>query len=464
MMTRTSGSLLLILCLVGVAARAEVVQPDEPVVVAPVAPKPGPLPAGFEPAPVAPIEPAPLPVSPVKPVAPIETAATPEPARTTAPLPSELNIDEPGFKASVRVIAPPPEKNFDAPISKSPKKYTRPAVWSLPQEEGPDGQIISGGPIGPGGAAPTAGVPVEETISPALAQVIARERNGKKAHELVPQYQQVAKAEPENTEAIYRLGLALLKDGQIVEGTASLEEAMVRAPANPKYQCDYGLALLRAGQREKALIACQSAAVNAPAVARYQSALGDCFLTLGRGQEAAESYQRAMNIEPNNSDYVYNFGLAQMSLKMFKKAIEVFDEAIRLKPSNPQYFCSRGVALENTKKPREALGCYQQALRIDKNNANAHYLVARIYSDPDDPTYTSSLEAVEHAQTAVKLTKWKNAEYVMGLARALRVAHNFDEAVAMARKAIQLEARDEYRKELDALEKLQTLGSFEFTK
>ena len=98
------------------------------------------------------------------------------------------------------------------------------------------------------------------------------------------------------------------------------------------------------------------------------------------------------------------------------------------------------------------------ALKLDKDNAYAHSLLASVYSDPEDPTYTNKFEAMSHAEKAVKLTEYSNAQYLMGLARALRISRNYDQAVLVGRKALEIEPRDDYRRELVKIEQMRAEG------
>ncbi|MGD0088328.1 MAG: tetratricopeptide repeat protein [Planctomycetota bacterium] len=355
---------------------------------------------------------------------------------------SPLTVDEPDFKA--RVIVP-----------MKADKVLRPADpnAALPQEEAPADEAQ---PSEKG--TPAAEANIKEDISPALAKAIAKERETKQPKELAPLYQAVVDAEPENAAAHYRLGLALLRSGELAKGLAALQKAVALQPGNPKYLCDLGLAALRSGLRDQALAACRAAVTVAPSSARYQSALGDCFLAAGRLVEAAEAYKCAIRAAPNNAEYMHNLAVVHIQAGNSKKAVEVLGEAIRLSPKHSQYYCSRGLAESNLNEVRAAIRDLSAALTLDPKNAYAHFLLASLYSDPEDPTYTSSFEAVEHAQQAVKLTEFRNAPYLMGLARALHVSRRYDQAVEAAKKAIALDPRPEFRKELAKFEQDQMPG------
>jgi tetratricopeptide (TPR) repeat protein len=363
-------------------------------------------------------------------------------------LPNE--IDEPGFKARTSY----PEQPAQAEIPLVPAKSKRiKSNWSLPQEEGVERS-----------SAEDTNTTTEnindskDTISPLLAKAISREKPNSKAKDLIANYQEVLNAEPDNAMAHYKLGLALQRNSEIVSALTELEKAVKLQPTNSKFQCDLGLVALHSGDVDRAVALCQSAAVNAPSNPRYQSALGDCMLAARQVGHAADAYKRAVSLEPNNPEYIHNLGVAHYHGKAYRIAIDMFTEAIKLKPTNSIYYCSRGMAYENSKNLPGAVKDYLTALRYDKNNAHAHFLVATIYSDPDDPTYTSAFEAIEHATKAVQLSQGRNAQYLMALARAFRAGHHHDKAIDAARKAVSVDPRDDYKRELALLERLNSQG------
>jgi len=364
-------------------------------------------------------------------------------------------VDEPDFKASVQVPTRP-APNYD-PVSKgSVIGVPQHKAWAVPIEDGVTGP--SSGTALPNNDEPQTAVTAEE-ISPALATVIAREKNGAKPQDIQAALQNVISADPQSAAAHYRLGMAFIRDSKPEKGLPELELAISLQSKNPKYLCDYGIAALRAGWVEKAFAACQAAVHLSASNPRFNSALGDVHLAAGHAADAVESYRRAIAADGKNPAYYYNLGLAYARGRESRLAVEAFNAAIQIKPGGSTFYCSRGLAFENLQDFRSALVDYKTAMKIDPKNPYAHYLYAGLYSDPDDPTYTNPFEAVAHAEKAVKLTEYKNAQYIMGLARALRVAHNPEQAVDVARKAVELEpGREDYRRELAVYLRLKQNG------
>ena len=123
--------------------------------------------------------------SPTKPTNTAQTAATP--AIPLIKVDPSGKVDEPDFKASVKVRGNP-TPNYD-PVSKSNNAIAVPiSPWAVPEEDGHPA------PVKP--AAPGDKVAITtEDISPSLAAIIAREKNGTKLSEMIPELQAIVAAD-----------------------------------------------------------------------------------------------------------------------------------------------------------------------------------------------------------------------------------------------------------------------------
>ena len=390
---------------------------------------------------------------------PVPTPKPPVPALNEPQKPLGT-IDEPGFKASAKFKASP-LPDYD-PVAGSAGSITVPKrnVWSVPKEDGASNSPTLAGSTDPSHTGDDKNSKSVELISPALAGAIAREKSGTPLAEMLPLYRAISSADPASAAAHYRFGLTLLRLKETQKGLVEFEAAIALEPKNTKYLCDYGISALKAGWVEKAYAACSAAVQIAPNNPRYLTALADVDAAAGNAPEALEAYARALKEDPQNANIYYNLGLVYMHARSYKQAIETFGEALRLKPNTSMYLCSRGLAFENSKNFKMALLDYKAAIKSDDKNAYAHYLYAGIFSDPEDPTFTNRFEAFEHAEKAVKLTDRKNAQYLMGLARALRLSRNYEQAADIAKKAVELEpGRVEFRQEWQRYERMKKEGT-----
>jgi tetratricopeptide (TPR) repeat protein len=87
----------------------------------------------------------------------------------------------------------------------------------------------------------------------------------------------------------------------------------------------------------------------------------------------------------------------------------------------------------------DAINAFQQALRLAPDLAEAHNNLAWLYATCDDPKYRDPRAALDHAQTAVSLTKWTQGDFVDTLAEARFVNGDYREAVEIQKKALALE-------------------------
>jgi tetratricopeptide (TPR) repeat protein len=87
----------------------------------------------------------------------------------------------------------------------------------------------------------------------------------------------------------------------------------------------------------------------------------------------------------------------------------------------------------------EAIGKYREALRLDPDLAEAHNNLAWLYATCDDPKFRNPHAALEHAQRSVELTQWKDGNSIDTLAEAYYVNGNYQQAVDIQKKALELE-------------------------
>ena len=301
-------------------------------------------------------------------------------------------------------------------------------------------------------------------ISPALAAAIAREeklrrdKDSVKWGQVVAAYRAVVDAEPNNAEARYRLGLALARAGKPGEGCSELERALVLSPDEPRYLMDFGTLAAQMGQFQKALGACAKAVQTVPGSARACNALGNVCLAAGDHPKAVAAYRSAVRLAPQNPRYIHNLGRAYLSGGEFKMAVQVLDEVLRLDRKCAEAFNDRATAFRELKELRRAITDLQQAVSLKPDFALAHYNLSQLYLGARDVSFTERFGALDHAQSAVKLTERKEPLFLMGLAEAFSLNRDFDKAVQAAREATLLDPRKDYLDQLAKYEQLQKQG------
>lgn len=221
-----------------------------------------------------------------------------------------------------------------------------------------------------------------------------------------------------------------------------------------------------------------------PQDARAYNNLGDVREEAGEISSALEAFDAAIRLAPNYQKAYLNRGILYASQGDDLRAIEDFSRAIQIKPGDLQFwpdygeaYQSRGAilvkigkldlairdltrAIELGKKSSlnyshrsvayAGLGRYPLAFRdglraveLDPGSASAHNNLAWIMATGPDPTVRDGPEAVRYATRACELAQWKDPGHLDTLAAAYAEAGNFERAVQVIRRAIELERERE---------------------
>jgi len=91
----------------------------------------------------------------------------------------------------------------------------------------------------------------------------------------------------------------------------------------------------------------------------------------------------------------------------------------------------------------EAIQHYEAALKLKPEFAPAHNNLAWLLATADDPTFRNPQQALEHAKRAVELSGSKEATFIDTLAEAFYVNREYQRAVEVETRALQLDPNDE---------------------
>ncbi len=220
-------------------------------------------------------------------------------------------------------------------------------------------------------------------------------------------YRQILDAEPENADALHRLGILAIQtqnyaaaielifraaelrpDSALVFG--SLGQALAAAGRADKAITAFrraielrpdlldalfglSLALQSTGRRDEALIAYQRLLELHPDFVAGHNNLGNVLFSLGRIEEAVAAYRKAVDLKPDYVDAIGNLGSALMSLKRTEEAIATFRRGLALQPDSPLICNNLGNALSGLKRYDEAIDLLKRALDLKPDFAQAAY-------------------------------------------------------------------------------------------
>lgn len=257
--------------------------------------------------------------------------------------------------------------------------------------------------------------------------------------EQIPLLRKMVELSPDSPTLRYRLAGALSKVGEMEEAIEHLYRAVESEPHNPAAHIELGRALSSQGKLAEAVEQFLTALRLQPDSAPTHLDLGEAYFRQGRLSEAARHYAEAVRIQPGDAMAHKGFGLVLGRQGKLSEAIGHFSEALRINPKDEQVFFLRGSLLEAQGRIKEAIADYREAVRLKPGEPMASNGLAWILATHNDPVFRDGAEAVRLAETACKSPGHEDDPGMLDtLAAAYAEAGRFEEAVATARKALDL--------------------------
>ncbi|MCP1478502.1 hypothetical protein BK635_22630 [Pseudomonas chlororaphis] len=152
--------------------------------------------------------------------------------------------------------------------------------------------------------------------------------------QVIDEYTQVLKAQPENVEAQYQLARLYLHNANLDQAQQTLEHALSLQPDNLQAVILQLEVLDRQGRSEAArqLLAKQLQAQQDSAY--LQHALGMWLLHHDQGEFALLGLSRAVELEPNNANYRYDLATTLHSEEELEAAQKQLEEIVQRQPAN----------------------------------------------------------------------------------------------------------------------------------
>jgi tetratricopeptide (TPR) repeat protein/SAM-dependent methyltransferase len=229
--------------------------------------------------------------------------------------------------------------------------------------------------------------------------------------EAMARYDAAVQADP-------RFARAHLNRGNILAGT-QFDEARgayeLAISCDPHYAAAYfnlGNLNYRAGELELALRHYQLAIGIRPDFADAFVAMANALDSLGRTAEAAESYERALIINPGYAEVHFNLGLLATAQGRHEDAVKNLRRALEIRPDYPRAHYSLGIVLNSFDQLDVAEASLRRALSFEPDSAEilgylTNILLARGKGAEALPLIVSMLERVQ-----TRTIKWDFANCV----------------------------------------------------
>jgi protein O-mannosyl-transferase len=159
---------------------------------------------------------------------------------------------------------------------------------------------------------------------------------------------------------------------------------------------------------------------------------------LQNGDEALMHLQEVVRFQPDQPDTQTHLGRLYSETGEFDKAIEHFRKTLALEPDNIDALSGLGGALIATRKAHEAAGTFEHALKIDPDSRMSLNGLAWILATSPDASLRDGQRAVQLATRGVELSRHQEPFILRTLACAYAETGQFDQAIAVARQALNL--------------------------
>ena len=278
-------------------------------------------------------------------------------------------------------------------------------------------------------------VPDDDT-EPSVARILADARALVLAGDIKPAdsaYRLVIERDPDNIEALHRLGQLALGRGDGGQAASLLRRAVAARPGDGELLVELSRACRRIGDfSESAEAAGEAVALN-QADAAAQFLLGSARLDLDDAAGAKEALKRAVELSPQSTDAQHHLGMACMRLKQFPAAAAALREAVRLQPDNAEFLTKLSRMLCQLHDYTEALLHLRRAMELAPNDVRVHLALVATYAGAGDVVATEAtcVEALRLAPKSAELWLY-NGACKAALGRFAEAADCYRKAMALA--------------------------------
>jgi len=292
--------------------------------------------------------------------------------------------------------------------------------------------------------------------------------------EAIEHYQKAAELNPNQPQAYNNLGIMLVGKGRLEEAVTNFTRAVQIQPGYAEARLNWGTVLAMQGKISEAIALFQQALDLKPDYADAHYNLGRVLAAQGKMAEAIGHYQRAIQLQPDSPEVYYNLGIALAAegkaaeaagqyraviqlepnyadahgnlanvlaaQGRLEEAVREYQRTLELVPNSAQAHFRYGQALQAQHDYVGAKIEYQQALALEPKHRGANLSLAWLLATCSDGSLRDGNRAVEMAREAKALSGGESPQVLDTLAAAYAEAGRYGEAVATAKRALELSA------------------------
>jgi len=239
----------------------------------------------------------------------------------------------------------------------------------------------------------------------------------------------------------YSLGITFLGRGQLDQAIEHFQKSFEILPGNAfahDAHNSLGVALAQKGRLGEAMAQFRMALNIDPGDAGAMNNLAGLLMLQGQVDEVIGLYIRFLDLAPNDPDVRGKLGDALLQRGRLDEAIVQYRRALESAPGSAQLHGGLGNALLLEKQVSEAIIHYQTALASAPTNAFVLGNLAWVLATCPEESLRNGTQAVRWAERADQVIGGTNLRIIMTLAAAYAEAGRFPEAMATARRGLDL--------------------------
>ncbi|MBF0357581.1 MAG: tetratricopeptide repeat protein [Magnetococcales bacterium] len=194
-----------------------------------------------------------------------------------------------------------------------------------------------------------------------------------RVEESVYWYRKVLESEPENIEALVRIGFALQTLGKLEEAVVCFEKVIILKPDSLENHYTLANGLQEVGRWQEAIACYEKIIKLQPDAVEAYNELGIVYKKQGKIDNSISRYRQAIAINPNYFACYNNLGSALQERGDYEDAIACYRKALEINPDSVEVHSNLGSALKRHCNFQEAISIYQNLITIEPDNAEAYF-------------------------------------------------------------------------------------------
>lgn len=192
-------------------------------------------------------------------------------------------------------------------------------------------------------------------------------------------YRQILTFSPNDTAALYHLGLVLHAEENRREAVHYYRAALKTEPKNAAINFSLGSALQEIGLPDEAANHFSKTLALEPANSTAHYNLGVILFQQGKPEEAVACYRRALETCSDNTDAHFNLGVALQELGLLAEAADSFQAVLTANPLDTDALYYLGLVFKDIGQLDDAEKCFQYVLALDSDHRKAHSSLGMVY-------------------------------------------------------------------------------------